>query len=88
MDVVGEKMAAMNISKTEMIALVGIVLLDPTNSLLERETQRLLQRLRNQLFMDIMKCYQSDPTIETPEIRLGNLILLMSGVKVHCDHCS
>lgn len=30
MTVVGEKMAAMNITKTEMVALVGIVLLDPS----------------------------------------------------------
>lgn len=104
MGVVGEKMAAMNITKKEMIALVGIVLLDPSkrignnsyiratmllsksvlltaNQSLEQQTQELLQSLRNQLFKDVMRYYEAD-AVDNPEIRLGNLILLMSGVKV------
>ncbi|KAH7730998.1 NHR-66 protein [Aphelenchoides avenae] len=84
MGVVGEKMAAMNITKTEMIALVGIVLLDPTNQSLEPTTQELLHNLRSQLFKDVMRYYEAD-AIDNPEVRLGNLILLMSGVKIHAQ---
>ncbi|KAI1714459.1 zinc finger, c4 type (two domains) domain-containing protein [Ditylenchus destructor] len=86
MDLIGEKMAHMNMTKTEMIALVGIVLFDPTNQFqIEDETKSLMMKLRNQLLKDVMNYYEGDDSIDYPEVRLGQLILLMAGVKVHAQ---
>ncbi|KAI1716613.1 zinc finger, c4 type (two domains) domain-containing protein [Ditylenchus destructor] len=86
MDLIGEKMAHMNMTKTEMIGLVGIVLFDPTNQFqIEEKTKSLMMKLRNQLLKDLMNYYESDDSIDYPEVRLGQLILLMAGVKVHAQ---
>lgn len=52
------------------------------NPSLEPTTTDLLVNLRNQLFKDLMVFYEADDNIEDPEVRMGNLILIMSGIKV------
>uniref|UniRef100_A0A915EBX7 NR LBD domain-containing protein n=1 Tax=Ditylenchus dipsaci TaxID=166011 RepID=A0A915EBX7_9BILA len=85
MEVVGRKMADMNLTKTEMIALVGIVLFDSICPSLAPETKEILNNLKNQLFKDMINHYEADDSIDYPEIRLGNLILLMAGIKIHAQ---
>ncbi|KAI6214485.1 hypothetical protein M3Y94_00274200 [Aphelenchoides besseyi] len=82
METVGEKMALMDLRQTEIIGLIGIVLFDPTCKGLLPGTVGLLARLRNQLFNDLLDYYRVEQVVE-PEIRLGNLIILLQGVKVH-----
>ncbi|KAI6200794.1 Nuclear Hormone Receptor family [Aphelenchoides besseyi] len=82
METVGEKMALMDLRQTEVIGLIGIVLFDPTCKGLLPGTVGLLARLRNQLFNDLLDYYRVEQVVE-PEIRLGNLIILLQGVKVH-----
>uniref|UniRef100_A0A914DZ12 Uncharacterized protein n=1 Tax=Acrobeloides nanus TaxID=290746 RepID=A0A914DZ12_9BILA len=85
METIGARMAELNITKSELVVLIALVLLDPTNPLLEPTTVELLHSLRNQLFKDLMNFYEADDNIEDPEVRMGNLILIMSGIKVHAQ---
>jgi hypothetical protein len=82
MEMVGEKMAIMEINKTEVVGLIGIVLFDSTSKKLQPETRTLLSSLRNQLFNDLLDYYKGEEIYE-PEVRLGNLIMLLQGVKIH-----
>lgn len=81
MQTIGEKMAFMNLDDTELIGLFGIVLFDPHAKKLTRETQQILSKCRSQLFNDLYNYYEYNNIIE-PQVRLGNLILLLQGVKV------
>ncbi|KAI6216969.1 Nuclear Hormone Receptor family [Aphelenchoides fujianensis] len=82
METVGEKMALMDLREVEVVGLIGVVLFDPTCRNLRPETALLLNRLRNQLFSDLLDYYRTEQ-FEEPEVRLGNLIILLQGVKIH-----
>ncbi|CAJ0953254.1 unnamed protein product, partial [Mesorhabditis belari] len=83
LDVVGSQMAAMDIGYTELVALASILLLDPCISGLDSSTKDLCFRLRNQIIKDLFVVYQNGSVAEEPEVRLGMLINIISGIKVH-----
>lgn len=82
MEMIGEKMAFLNLSEHELLALVGILLFDPTCRNILDETKTHLAKIRNQIFIDLLAFYRLN-NVEEPEIRLGNLIMLLQGVKIH-----
>uniref|UniRef100_A0A1I7YBW8 Nuclear Hormone Receptor family n=1 Tax=Steinernema glaseri TaxID=37863 RepID=A0A1I7YBW8_9BILA len=83
-DLVGRHMAAMNMTETEMVALSALLLFDPTCSGISQIARDILQKLRDQLFKDLINYYENeDVNVDDPETRLGNIILLISGVKLH-----
>ncbi|KAK0400195.1 hypothetical protein QR680_003398 [Steinernema hermaphroditum] len=83
-DLVGRHMAAMNMTETEMIALSALLLFDPTCGGISQPSRDILQKLRDQLFKDLINYYENeDVNVDDPETRLGNIILLISGVKLH-----
>ena len=57
-----------------MIIILGLDVSD--------QTRRSIKNLRNQLLQDIMVHYENEPPLECPEVRLGNLILMLSSIKV------
>lgn len=85
MEIIGERMFELNISRLEMIALCAVLMFDPSGQDLCEETRILLMKLRDQLFRDLLNHYEEDNSIEFPEVRLGNLLLLISGIKVHAQ---
>ncbi len=46
-------------------------------------TRDLMQRLRDQLFRDLLNHYEGEDDVDFPEVRFGNLILVISSVKVN-----
>jgi hypothetical protein len=82
MELIGKKMELLNMDEIELLGLFGIVLFDPTSQNLLPETRIHLSKYRNQLFNDLMKYYRFNGVYE-PEVRLGNLIMILQGVKIH-----
>ncbi|KAI6176337.1 hypothetical protein M3Y97_00787000 [Aphelenchoides bicaudatus] len=82
LDTIGKKMEFINLDETELLGLFGIALFDPNAKIVTAETRKILAKHQNQLFKDLYSYYK-DNDFENPEIRLGNLILLLQGVKIH-----
>jgi hypothetical protein len=83
METIGTKMANINLSRREMVCLVGFVLFDPTIEGIDLKTQESLQHVRNLLLKEMMAFYESEG--DDAELRLANVILVMSGIKVHAQ---
>ncbi|CAJ0580020.1 unnamed protein product, partial [Mesorhabditis spiculigera] len=83
LDLVGNQMSSMDIGYVELVALASILLLDPFIEGIEPETKALCAKLRNQVIQDLFVLYQNGCVAEDPEVRLGMLINIISGIKVH-----
>uniref|UniRef100_A0A1I7XAU6 NR LBD domain-containing protein n=1 Tax=Heterorhabditis bacteriophora TaxID=37862 RepID=A0A1I7XAU6_HETBA len=82
MTTVGELMRRIDITELEMIALYGVVLFDPN------DTRQLMHKLRNQLLQDMFNYYEGDDSNEEPEVRIGNLLMILGAIKVHAMRTS
>lgn len=83
METIGEKMALLNIDDIEFYCLVGLVLFDPTCKNISTETRLHLAKFRSLIFNELLQYYRYNEVVE-PEVRLGNLIvMILQGVKIH-----
>ena len=46
------------------------------------DTRKLLSGLRDQVIKDLFNYYEGDISNEDPEVRLGNLVMIISAIKV------
>uniref|UniRef100_A0A0K0E639 Nuclear receptor n=1 Tax=Strongyloides stercoralis TaxID=6248 RepID=A0A0K0E639_STRER len=83
LEFVGKVMAEYNINEYEFVFLIALILFEPTIPNIREETMYYLQKLRNHVFKN-MYCYEKYQNHCTNvDIRIGNIIMILSGVKVH-----
>ncbi|CEF71605.1 Nuclear hormone receptor, ligand-binding, core domain and Zinc finger, nuclear hormone receptor-type domain and Nuclear hormone receptor, ligand-binding domain and Zinc finger, NHR/GATA-type domain-containing protein [Strongyloides ratti] len=83
LEFVGKVMAEYNINEYEFVFLIALLLFEPTIPNIREETIYYLQKLRNDVFND-MYCYEKYKNHCTNvDVRIGNIIMILSGVKIH-----
>ncbi|GMS96254.1 hypothetical protein PENTCL1PPCAC_18429 [Pristionchus entomophagus] len=90
MDVVARPMSDLGVTYVEMIALSGIIYLDPMAPGISEDTRKYLHKARGELIACLLNFYNDilfkQPNIpDTPEIRLSALINIISGIKIHAE---
>ncbi|GMR48681.1 hypothetical protein PMAYCL1PPCAC_18876 [Pristionchus mayeri] len=91
MDLVARPMAALGVTYIEMIALSGIIYLDPMAPGISDETRIYLHKARGELLAALLRFYQEDlftrtPKVnDSPEIRLSALLNICSGIRIHAE---
>ncbi|CAD6199007.1 unnamed protein product [Caenorhabditis auriculariae] len=90
METVSKSMRDINLTEVEMVALLGIVLFDPSIATLQEETRLHLQGLRDMLLADIHNFYdeEEETNSESPEIRVAELLMVVANVKIHAIRTS
>uniref|UniRef100_A0A8R1YKC7 Nhr-66 n=1 Tax=Pristionchus pacificus TaxID=54126 RepID=A0A8R1YKC7_PRIPA len=90
MELVARPMADLGVTYIEMVALSGVIYLDPMTPGLTKETRDLLRTARGELIANILKYYQEEMFVhsrvpDTPEIRLAQLLDISAGIKIHAE---
>ncbi|GMT25286.1 hypothetical protein PFISCL1PPCAC_16583 [Pristionchus fissidentatus] len=90
MEIVGKPMSKLSITQNEMIALSGIMYLDPMAPGLSEETRAYLMKARGDLISSILQYYYDVLSKELrfedpPEVRLSVLLNISAGIKIHAE---
>ncbi|CAB3405714.1 unnamed protein product [Caenorhabditis bovis] len=83
MDSVGNLMKNIEISETEFVILLGLVLFDPSIGGIQENTRQILSGIRDQLIQDVFIYYEDEENRNEPEIRIADLFMILSAIKVH-----
>uniref|UniRef100_A0A0N5A3S3 Nuclear receptor n=1 Tax=Parastrongyloides trichosuri TaxID=131310 RepID=A0A0N5A3S3_PARTI len=83
LELVAKVMATNNINEYEMIFLIALILFDTTISDIKKETISLLEKLKDQAFKDIYFYEKYHNNCSQADVRIGNIIMILSGVKIH-----
>uniref|UniRef100_A0AC35U8K5 Nuclear receptor n=1 Tax=Rhabditophanes sp. KR3021 TaxID=114890 RepID=A0AC35U8K5_9BILA len=83
---VGVKLATYEVTEYEMLFLVTMVLLDyPSIKSLEDSSIIMLKKLRNSALEEMIHYLGTVAKVEDPEVRLGTLLMILAGVKMHAQ---